>query len=93
LFYFCLEIGTGPQGWGLDAGLTTLLCKKITDAKSKEVKTESSVAESSKEGYGSKGAVLPMITMMIIGTSFVDRAQMNRLFISGQRQSPISETV
>jgi hypothetical protein len=49
-----------------DARLTTLLCKrKITVAKTKEVKTESNLAESSKEGYGSKGAVLPMMTMMI----------------------------
>jgi hypothetical protein len=36
--------------------MTTLLWKKITVAKSKEVKTEwSNPLESSKEGYGSKG--------------------------------------
>jgi hypothetical protein len=29
------------------------------------VKTGSNLAESSKEGYGSKGAVLPAMTMMI----------------------------
>jgi hypothetical protein len=50
----------------LDARLATLLCKrKITVAKSKEVKTGSNLAESSKEGYGSKRAVLPMMMMMI----------------------------
>jgi hypothetical protein len=31
-----------------------LLCKTITVAKSKEVKTGSNLAESSKDGYGSK---------------------------------------
>jgi hypothetical protein len=30
----------------------TLLCKDITVAKSKKVKTECSLAESSEEGYG-----------------------------------------
>jgi hypothetical protein len=40
----------------------TLLCKKIV-AKYREVKTGSNLTESSKEGYGSKRAVLPM-TMM-----------------------------
>jgi hypothetical protein len=34
-----------------------MLCKKITAAKSKEVKTGCNLAESSKEGYGSKRAV------------------------------------
>jgi hypothetical protein len=38
----------------------TLLCKKIIVAKSKEVKTRYSPAESSMEGYGSKRAILPM---------------------------------
>jgi hypothetical protein len=37
----------------LDAGLTTLLCKKIIVTKSEEVKTGRHLAESSKEGYGS----------------------------------------
>jgi hypothetical protein len=32
----------------------TLLCKKMIAAKSKEVKTGSNLAESSKEGYGSE---------------------------------------
>jgi sporulation protein YlmC with PRC-barrel domain len=48
----------------LDARLTTLLYKKITVAKSKEVKTVSNLAVSSKEGYGSKRFVSPM--MMVI---------------------------
>jgi hypothetical protein len=50
----------------LDAGLTTLLRKKITVAKSKEMETGCSLAESSKEGCGSKRAVLPMMMMMMI---------------------------
>jgi hypothetical protein len=59
---------------GLDAKLLTLLCKEITVAKAKEVKTGwsnsqelANVTESSKEDYGSKRAVFPtMITMMMI---------------------------
>jgi hypothetical protein len=47
----------------LDARLTTLLCKKIV-AKSKEMKTRYNLTKSSKEGCGSKGAVLPIIMMM-----------------------------
>jgi hypothetical protein len=35
-------------------------------AKSKEVKTGRSLAECSKEGYGSKRAVLPMMMMMMM---------------------------
>jgi hypothetical protein len=50
----------------LDPKLATLLCKKIIVAKSKEVKTGCNLAESSKEGYGSKRAVLLMILMMVI---------------------------
>jgi hypothetical protein len=45
----------------LEARLTTLLIKKIIVTNSKEVKTGCNLAESSKEGYGSKRAVLPMI--------------------------------
>jgi hypothetical protein len=45
--------------------MTTLLCKRVTVAKFKEVKTGSNLAESSKEYYGSKRAVLPMMKMMI----------------------------
>jgi hypothetical protein len=52
----------------LEARLATLLCKKkIIVAKSKEVKPGCNLAEFSKEGYGSKRAVLP--TTMIM-TSF-----------------------
>jgi hypothetical protein len=40
-----------------------LLCKKITVAESKEVKTGPNLTESSKEGCGSKGAVLPVLMM------------------------------
>jgi hypothetical protein len=50
----------------------TLLCKETTVEKSKEVETGftnsqewTNLAESSKEGHGSKGAVLPMMMMMI----------------------------
>jgi hypothetical protein len=40
-----------------------LLCKEIIVAKSKDVKTGSNMAEFSKEGYGSKNAVLPTMIM------------------------------
>jgi hypothetical protein len=43
--------------------VTTLLYKKITVAKSKEMKTWSNLAGSSKKGYGSKRAVLPIMMM------------------------------
>jgi hypothetical protein len=48
----------------LDARLTTLLCKQIIVAKSKEVKTGCNLAESSRQGYGSKSAGLPMMMMI-----------------------------
>jgi hypothetical protein len=38
---------------------------KYIIAKSRKVKTGCNLAESSKEGYGSKRAVLPVIMMMI----------------------------
>jgi hypothetical protein len=38
----------------LGARLTTLACKKVIVAKSKEVKIGCNLAESSEEGYGSK---------------------------------------
>jgi hypothetical protein len=46
----------------------TILYRKIIVAKTKEVKTmwSSNLAESSKEGYGSKRAVLPMKMMMMV---------------------------
>jgi hypothetical protein len=43
----------------------TLLFEKITVAKSREVKIRSSLAEFSKEGYGSKSAVLPVMMLNI----------------------------
>jgi hypothetical protein len=57
----------------LDARLTALLCKIITAVKFKEVKTGCNLVEPSKEGYGSKLAVLPvmmmMMMMMIVGSN------------------------
>jgi hypothetical protein len=47
----------------LDTRLITFLSENIIVAKSREVKTGSNLVESSKEGYGSKGAVLPMMMM------------------------------
>jgi hypothetical protein len=41
-------------------------CKKIIIAKSKDVKTGSNLAGSSKEGYGSKRGVLSMMMMMMM---------------------------
>jgi hypothetical protein len=38
----------------LNASLTTLLCKRITVAKTKEAKTGCNLAESSKEGHDSQ---------------------------------------
>jgi hypothetical protein len=54
-----------PPGCGLDASLTTLLCKRITVVKSKEVKTGYNLAEASKEDCDSNKAALPMMMMMI----------------------------
>jgi hypothetical protein len=55
----------------LGARLTTLLCKRINVAKSTEVKSgwsnsqgQTSLAESSKEGYDSKRALLMMMIMI-----------------------------
>jgi hypothetical protein len=42
------------QIFALDARLTTLLCKNSIVAKSKEVKAECDLTESSKEGCGSE---------------------------------------
>jgi hypothetical protein len=44
----------------LDATLTSLLYEQIIVAKSKEGKPGSNLEESSKNGYGSKSAVLSM---------------------------------
>jgi hypothetical protein len=54
----------------LDARLTTLLCKKITVAKSKELKTGRNLAEPSKECYGPKRSVLPVMMMNSAYTYF-----------------------
>jgi hypothetical protein len=43
-----------------------LLCKNIIVAQSKEVKTGSNLAESSKEGYGSERTDLPLMMMMMM---------------------------
>jgi hypothetical protein len=50
----------------LGARLTNLQCKKIIVVKSKVVKTGYYLAESYKEGYGSKRAVLLMILMIYL---------------------------
>jgi hypothetical protein len=44
---------------------------KIVVAKSKELKNRSNLAESSKEGYGSKRAVLPVTKMMMMIGAFI----------------------
>jgi hypothetical protein len=41
-----------------------MLCRKITVAKCKAMKTGCNLAESSKEVYGSKRAILLMMMMM-----------------------------
>jgi hypothetical protein len=46
--------------------MTTFSVKKITAAKSKEMKTGCNLAGSSKEGCGSKRAVLLVMMMIII---------------------------
>jgi hypothetical protein len=50
----------------LDARLTTLLSKKITAAKFKDVKTGSILEEFCNEGYGERNDVWPMMMMMIM---------------------------
>jgi hypothetical protein len=50
----------------LDARLTTLLCKEIIVAKSKETNTGCNVAESSEEGYSSKRVVLTVTVVVVI---------------------------
>jgi hypothetical protein len=47
----------------LDSRLTNLISETITVAKSKEVKTRSNLVQSSKEGYGSKSVILPMMML------------------------------
>jgi hypothetical protein len=52
--------------WSLGSRLTTLLCKKIIVAKSKEVKTGYNLAGSCKEAYGPKRDVFPMMMMIYL---------------------------
>jgi hypothetical protein len=54
--------------------------KKIIVAKSKEVKTRSNLAESSKEGYGSTSAVLPM--MVVVAVADLPTADLWLFFIT-----------
>jgi hypothetical protein len=53
-----MNMGTWSSNWGLDEGLTSLLCKKKYVAKSREVKTGRSLAEYFKGGCGSKKGCL-----------------------------------
>jgi hypothetical protein len=52
-----------------------LLCKKIIVAKFKEMKTGCNLVESSKEGYGSKRAVLPMMMMMMMKHRMIKKCE------------------
>jgi hypothetical protein len=59
----------------LDVRLTTLLCKKIIVAKSKEVKTGSNMAELPVEVYSSKMGsfiIIIIIIVIIILLSYTD---------------------
>jgi hypothetical protein len=49
-----IDTGTWSSGLGFDASLTTLLCKTVIVAKSKEMKSGSILTEYSKKCYGSK---------------------------------------
>jgi hypothetical protein len=54
----------------LDARLTTLLCKKLLlrnpKSENRMVSLKTNLAESSKEGYGLKKAVMPVMMMMMM---------------------------
>jgi hypothetical protein len=52
-----------PSGWRLDARLMTLLCKKITVVKSKELKTGSILQNLLRKAMAQKGPVLQPIMM------------------------------
>jgi hypothetical protein len=58
--------GPDAPGWRLNARLMNLVCEEIVVAKPEKVKTGSNLAESSKEGYVSKRAVLPMMIKMMM---------------------------
>jgi predicted metal-dependent peptidase len=53
----------GPPAWELEAGLTTSLCKKMYYC---EIERSENQTVYSKEGYGSKRAVLPVLMMMMM---------------------------
>jgi hypothetical protein len=57
------DINTKTERERLDTRLTTLFCKKIVVAKSKIVEPGCNVAESPKEDYDSKWAVLSVMMM------------------------------
>jgi hypothetical protein len=61
-----IRILVDPPGWGLDARLTTLLCKKVAVTKSKEVKTGCNLTESSKEGYGQKKGSFTIVVVLVV---------------------------
>jgi hypothetical protein len=65
----------------LDARLTILLCKHITVAKPKELKTELNLAEFYEEGCGSKSAVLPKMMMMMMMNLVVNKMYLHLLMI------------
>lgn len=67
--YICARMqGTWSSRLGLDTKVKNMLFKKISIVKCKEVKTGCSLAESSKEGYGSKRVVLPMMMVVLYMT-------------------------
>jgi hypothetical protein len=53
----------GPQGWGLDARLMTLLCKKKCYCK---IGWSTNLAVFSKDGYGSGRAVLLLLLLLLM---------------------------
>lgn len=62
----CAHVRTWSSSLGLDTKLTTMLFNIITIMKSEKVKTGCNLAASSKEGYGSKVAVLSMMMMVVV---------------------------
>jgi hypothetical protein len=60
-----LQVMGWAQGW------RPCSVKKIIVGKTKEVTTRRNLAESSKEGYGSKRVVLPMMMMMMTTTKIL----------------------
>jgi hypothetical protein len=61
-----INTGTWSSRLGVGRKADDLVLWKNIVAKYKEAKTGSNLAESSKEGYGSKSAVLPMMMMMMM---------------------------